>query len=403
MRPLAPLGAPLKRSSSTPDTLKAMLASRSAPASSADPSPTSFSPSKPSPTKLEVELGGAEMMEVRGGGSRHASLATVYLITVYVGKRVKLTVRRRYSEFYALKQTLDARFPQLGHAAAEAAATTTPDELARGFPPFPSKGLLIKGTDPAVVVRRVRGLDRWLRAVVEVLQCVDNDLVRFLCVPVYVALRVMSGDYCEDEYAETRASPVVALDSAASTDTSVSFSSGSISISSSRSGSLDLRDLTRSRDGSPDSVLLAMEGLATRDEVYSRSPQTDRPYLSRLGGQLRASVSKPGYAESSALAARAIAWHAVRWAPHPCARGAPPPPVVPASPRRRISTPGPTRPFATPPPPTASPPPPHPPVSQRAADLEPSPTLDEASRWIHEVCLRAFFKPTSLVCSVVYM
>ena len=58
------------------------------------------------------------------------------------------------------------------------------------------------GTDPAVVVQRVRGLNRWLTAAVELFQFADAELIRFLNLPVYLALRVMIGDFCEDEYAE---------------------------------------------------------------------------------------------------------------------------------------------------------------------------------------------------------
>jgi len=93
----------------------------------------------------------------------------------------------------------------------------------------------------------------------------------------------------------------------------------------------------------------ALAGRAATGGPYLRSPATDRRSLHTLASQLRHSVQRPGYNESTWYVARAICAHT------------------------------------------------------RAAAASPAADLDDAHRFVRAICGRALFKPCSLIATVVYM
>jgi hypothetical protein len=199
-----------------------------------------------------------------------------FIIAVRVGRHAYAsTARRRYSEFLRLKNSLHARFPELAEG-----------KQAACFPPFPPKELPWRGTQPAVVTRRTVGLNRWLQGVCAAIQYVDDELLRFLEIPLYLALRVMSGDFDDQEYAQHRAA-------------ACAFPSGPGCA----------RNLL-----SPDSVLSSGWLVEAVDSPGSPQAQvadlTDHASLARRDSLLKASALRPGYEEALRLVARAIGAHA---------------------------------------------------------------------------------------------
>ena len=65
--------------------------------------------------------------------------------------------------------------------------------------------LLRRAHDPAVVQDRVRALDLWLRATVDVFQFVEVKAVVFLGLPFYLAVRVITGDCGADDFSDVDA------------------------------------------------------------------------------------------------------------------------------------------------------------------------------------------------------
>ena len=132
-------------------------------------------------------------------------LVTLYEVTVRVGKQELAGARRRYRDFHKLHATLIEHYPHLLHPCvnhsppAKGAGGMTPlltsgKHLHDSLPPFPRKHLFRAGWDPLVVVERVSKLNAWLSAVCEKLQFASLELVSFLNVPLYAAIRLLSGD-----------------------------------------------------------------------------------------------------------------------------------------------------------------------------------------------------------------
>jgi hypothetical protein len=142
---------------------------------------------------------------MRGSGVRESSeLVVLYEISVRVGEQPLSHVRHRYRDFHKLQVTLRENYPHLFAERQELPLPMTP--LLEGFldgptitpaaplPPFPRKHLFRAGWDPAVVTERVVALDAWLSAVCDKLQFASLELVGFLNVPLYAAIRLLSGD-----------------------------------------------------------------------------------------------------------------------------------------------------------------------------------------------------------------
>lgn len=93
--------------------------------------------------------------------------------------------QRRYREFSKLHRLLHLQYPHL-----------LGDELSSEstLPAFPRKHLFRAGWDPQVVTERVAKLGHWLGAVADRLQFASLELVSFLNVPLYAAIRMLSGD-----------------------------------------------------------------------------------------------------------------------------------------------------------------------------------------------------------------
>lgn len=182
-------------------------------------------------------------------------LVVLFEVTVTVGGReVHGGARRRYREFHMLRMHLMQRYPHL----------LGMDN--RDMPPFPRKHFFRAGWDPCVVMERVAKLDTWLGAVCERLQFSCSALVAFLNVPIYAAIRLLSGDLQPDDFVEP-CSPasVVAIEQ----------------------------------------ELLGVVGVGGKADV-AFSPQPDRRSMARLAERLPFSVSKPSYTESAFFVARAI-------------------------------------------------------------------------------------------------
>lgn len=112
-----------------------------------------------------------------------ASIVVFYKVTVTVGLGQELgSARRRYSEFLQLHRLLQQRYPRL--------LSEEHEEL----PSFPPKTFLRAGWEPEVVVTRIRALGAWLATVTDKLQYVSPELISFLNVPMYCAVRMLSGD-----------------------------------------------------------------------------------------------------------------------------------------------------------------------------------------------------------------
>ena len=204
--------------------------------------------------RLTALITGAEM-EV----TEHKEMTMYYQVNVLLGAAQETGgARRRYSEFARLSRQLNARYPRL------LAADGVP------IPPFPKKTLLRAGWEPEVVVERVQGLGEWLQAICAKLQCVSPELVAFLNVPMYCAIRMLSGD---------------------------------------------LRTADLVGPCSPDSVMSGEGSAGSRrlnaPASHMRSPQVDRASLGTLGDTLQHSVQRPGYNESALYVARALCAHAL--------------------------------------------------------------------------------------------
>jgi len=239
---------------------------------------------QPAP-RLRVAVTGAEMQESVEPGEQN-KLFTLYTIHVQVGEQ-ELEGRRRYSEFRALDE-----FLRMKHASLLASI--------RPLPPFPPKLLFKRSHHPEVVQERVRALDAWLRATIDIFQFVDVKAVVFLGLPFYLAVRVITGDCSADDFNESR-----------------------------------------SPDRSPEGVMEL-----NLNQGMQCSPEQAR--ISLLEDQLHQSVMRPGYWEASHLLAKATCWHL------------------------RVT-------------------------------LLVEPCFAEISRFVHAVCGRAFFKPSSIICAVVYL
>ena len=166
----------------------------------------------------------------------------------------------------------------------------------RPLPPFPPKLLFKRAYHPYVVQERVRALDAWLRATMDIFQFVDVKAVVFLGLPFYLAVRVITGDVSAEEFCESR------------------------SPDRSPEGIMELNLSQGTHQGSPDPARIS----------------------------LLSSVTRPGYWEASYLLAKATCWHL------------------------RVT-------------------------------LLVEPCFAEICRFVHAVCGRAFFKPSSIICTVVYL
>lgn len=149
------------------------------------------------PPKLEVSVSGARMDHLG------EELVVYFDISVRVGVTELAGAKRRYREFRKLCKILQLQYPHLLHP-------DSPDEQAEvanskveckaspsvvgALPPLPGKHLFRAGWDPIVVVERVTQLGCWLGAVCERLQFASIELVHFLNVPLYAAIRMLSGD-----------------------------------------------------------------------------------------------------------------------------------------------------------------------------------------------------------------
>jgi hypothetical protein len=172
------------------------MAALSAPADADTPRPAK-PPSAATPATMVVSISGALMSTGSSTQQGDAELFTLYDMSVRVGGKEVGGARRRYREFCKLQQVLLDLYP---HLLAEdgtgepqqptAGSSKKPSEL----PPFPRKYLLRSGNDPHVVVERVTMLGAWLSAVVDKLQFASLELVSFLNVPLYAAIRLLSGD-----------------------------------------------------------------------------------------------------------------------------------------------------------------------------------------------------------------
>ena len=136
-------------------------------------------------------------------------LVVLYEITVRVGKQELAGARRRYREFHKLHHVLSENYPHLLADASSSSydphdedagplSVTPPrprtSSASVALPPFPRKHLFRAGWDPAVVIERVTKLNAWLAAVTDKLQFASLELVGFLNVPLYAAIRLLSGD-----------------------------------------------------------------------------------------------------------------------------------------------------------------------------------------------------------------
>jgi len=242
---------------------------------------------------------------MRGSGVRESSeLVVLYEISVRVGEQPLSHVRHRYRDFHKLQVTLRENYPHLFAERQELPLPMTP--LLEGFldgptitpaaplPPFPRKHLFRAGWDPAVVTERVVALDAWLSAVCDKLQFASLELVGFLNVPLYAAIRLLSGDLQPDDFTEPCSPDTVMGDNNADTATSI------VPRDPSAPGPQALHEGGK--------LGRASGGGSCR---LTRSPACDRRSLHQLASQLRHSVQRPGFNESALLVAKAIVAHSV--------------------------------------------------------------------------------------------
>jgi len=237
-----------RRCRSTPDLVALAAPNTSPGSSSCAPDEDVVERNHP----LRAVIVGAEMrME-----SREQAMVVFFEISVVVSGQALCATKRRYREFLRLQRVLQARYPSLLQA----------DEWGEQaeLPPFPGKTLFRPAWSPEVVTERVKGLGLWLAAVCQKLQYASPELISFLNVPMYCAIRMLSGD-------------------------------------------LQPADLLE--PCSPDTVIDHSERQASRDEVSPFpgpiSPHVDQRSLPALANSLTNTVSRPGYNESALLVARA--------------------------------------------------------------------------------------------------
>ena len=216
---------------------------------------------------IHATISGADMtMTADGkGGDALASIVVWYNVGVQVGAGQELGgARRRYREFLQLHRMLQQRYPRL-------LCEDTWGEHA-ALPPFPPKTIFRAGWEPEVVVARVNMLGVWLAAVTDKLQYVSPELISFLNVPMYCAVRMLSGDLSAADLVEPCSLPC-----------------------------------------SPDTVMageLAAGAPASSPSRPPSSPLTDHLSLHAIASGLRNSLERPGYNESALYLARAICAHA---------------------------------------------------------------------------------------------
>jgi len=252
-----PLAQSKRNSRSTPTLVGAGAASPSMP-------PDDELPVTNCSQSIHAMIGGAIMTADENARDPLASIIVWYQVAVHVGPGQELGgTRRRYREFLQLHKLLSTRYPRL------LCEDTWGEHVA--LPAFPPKTVLRAGWEPAVVVTRVKMLGEWLAAVTDKLQYVSPELISFLNVPMYCAVRMLSGDLSAADLVEPCSLPC-----------------------------------------SPDTVMVG-EPAAARAGSPSRapiSPHTDHQSLHAIASGLRTSLDRPGYNESALHLARAICAHA---------------------------------------------------------------------------------------------
>lgn len=304
-------------------------------------------------------------------------LVVFYEISVRVGKQELAGARRRFREFHKLHRTLAENYPHLlnGDNPTNAALDDDDTPIISRPPPmplpsFPRKHIFRAGWDPVVVTERVGQLNEWLSAVCDKLQFASLELVSFLNVPLYAAIRLLSGDLQARAHARTPPDATIGGARGHTAGAAPAFLRRPPPTATRRFPPPLL--LTRPiplavpqpddfvEPCSPDTVITSgvrppslSAGLpdspSKAGSVQHRSPMCDRRSLHALAGQLTHSVQRPGYNESALFVARAIVAHA------------------------------------------------------HAAAIARPPALDEAHKFVRTVCGRALFKPCSLIATVIYM
>ena len=189
-----------------------------------------------------------------------------YQIAVKVGSGTELGgARRRYREFLKLRALLQLRYPRL----LSSESCGEQDSLAN----FPKKTILRAAWEPEVVVERVRMLGLWLTAITEKLQYVSPELISFLNVPMYCAVRMLAGDLSPADLIEP-----------CSPDT----------VMASESDAKQVHGLNW-----------------PKSSVVPASPQTDHQSLHTLAKEMRNSIERPGFHECAMLLGRAICQHSI--------------------------------------------------------------------------------------------
>ena len=127
-------------------------------------------------------------------------LIVMYEISVHVGDQELAGARRRFREFHKLYHTLMDNYPHLlncdgcGDSLVDESPPLPSRSSSAPMPRFPRKHLFRAGWDPVVVTERVKQLGEWLAAACDKLQFASLELVSFLNVPLYAAIRLLSGD-----------------------------------------------------------------------------------------------------------------------------------------------------------------------------------------------------------------
>ena len=306
--------APLvHRAASTPNLSNLVLGTGGTPMIAPPPSTTSPANSEDSgggtaasaaAPGLQVWVTGASMVVAPQSEGDNEDLVTLFEISVRVGQQELVGARRRYREFHKLLHALQQNYPHLlsddaqsegdreqhgagrdgagGRSASDNVAASPGDaKRARPIPPFPRKHLFRASWDPVVVVERVEQLGAWLTAVTEKLQFASLELVSFLNIPLYAAIRLLSGDLQPADFAEPM-SPDSVMEEGVKT--------------------------ALERDA-PFRLDAPLSG-SSAGRKFVRSPEVDRRSLDSLASVLPRSVHRPGYQESVLFVARAIAHHA---------------------------------------------------------------------------------------------
>lgn len=219
----------------------------------------------PGGNSIHARIKSADMSADETVSDPVASIVVFYEVTVTVGLGQELgSARRRYREFLQLHRLLQQRFPRL--------LSEEHEEL----PPFPPKTFLRAGWEPEVVVTRIRALGAWLTTVTDKLQYVSPELISFLNVPMYCAVRMLSGDLSAADLVEPCSLPC-----------------------------------------SPDTIMANEPGARARSPL---SPHTDHSLhpcgvcasdgLHAIATGLRHSIERPGYNECAMHLARALCAYA---------------------------------------------------------------------------------------------